>query len=225
MLKPWNDDGRAANGSAVRENFVNWFDCSQVVDEKREPLVVYHGTLKSFPAFGIGDVGFHFGSVEQAESRLGVLTQGLAVEGENIIPVYLSIKNPLRMPDAGSWDCEDTVANRLGDLLVDDDGLHAKYEKARETLPESANMRDLFEAMGYDGIVYANSDEAEGAGDSWIAFRATQVKSAVGNSGLYLQDNPSLADEGYEIVLLHAHQAKIAIEQMTGKSSQKVALC
>ena len=34
---------------------------------------------------------------------------------------------------------------------------------------------------GYDGVVYANT--REGRGDSYIAFRAEQIKSAIGNRG------------------------------------------
>lgn len=107
--------------------FRQWFGDSKVVDAEGKPLVVYHGTQRAgFDTFAPDS---HFGTREQAHSILevrgierGALTQGSDVvasrgwinlfeieEGyiphlglnDAVYPVYLSIKNPKRVKDAG----------------------------------------------------------------------------------------------------------------------------
>ncbi len=39
---------------------------------------------------------------------------------------------------------------------------------------QNSALRNLLEAKGYDGVVYQN--KAEGAGDSFIAFKNEQIK-------------------------------------------------
>lgn len=48
----------------------------------------------------------------------------------------------------------------------------------------------LIEGAGYDGIVYDN--KYEGGGDSYIAFRPEQIKSAIGNRGTFDPNNPDI---------------------------------
>lgn len=85
------------------ENFKKWFDGSEVVDENGEPLVVYHGTKADFEEFAknvdvkngtaLGD-GFYFTDYpKKASSYAG---KG---KGSNIMPVYLSAKNPFKKFD------------------------------------------------------------------------------------------------------------------------------
>ena len=101
------------------EAFLNWFGdwekdpakASKVVDENGEPLVVYHGTNADFDDFskeverkGYSRNGFFFTpNVIQAESYTfrgfsnpESIKNGSAYEqNANIIPVFLSLKNPL----------------------------------------------------------------------------------------------------------------------------------
>ena len=96
-------------------NFVKWFGDSKVVDEKGEPLVVYHGTdaKSDFDSFQKApyDVGMHFGSAEVAQSRLDWKARPRkkgAIENRElhrIIPVYLALKNPLILDsDPTMWN-------------------------------------------------------------------------------------------------------------------------
>lgn len=98
-------------------------------DGKLLPLV--HATDKSFDKFGVGDLGYHFGTAEQAVSRLAntgrlsltwqvdpqtgesKLARSRAAEGARSIPVFLNITRPLQMLDAGAWDNPNDV---FGDL-------------------------------------------------------------------------------------------------------------
>ena len=79
-------------------NFKRWFGDSKVVDENGEPLVVYHGTTENFSVFDkekikrkAAGVGFYFTT---DPSQRGY-SEG---EGANVMPVYLSIKNPTDDP-------------------------------------------------------------------------------------------------------------------------------
>lgn len=76
------------------EAFKRWFGDSKVVDAEGKPLVVYHGTSADFSVFDTAqsrDIGLHFGTQEQA-SRFG----------NTMMPVYLSLQNPLRVEDSFS---------------------------------------------------------------------------------------------------------------------------
>lgn len=120
------------------DNFKNWFGdwektpekASKVVDDNGQPLVVYHGTGSDFNTFDkemIGsnfnadNEGFFFTSVpSEASQYANYKNIGLKREqGNNVKPVYLSIKNPLVITEKvwnekykyyGGPDNEGTVA-------------------------------------------------------------------------------------------------------------------
>ena len=94
------------------------------------------------------------------------------------IPVYLDIKNPLRMRDIGKWDNAFAVYKELIVKHKDDLGStklpnpnSVPYEKRFEV------MRNHLESLGYDGIVYGNLYEGSELDDSYIAFNPEQIKS------------------------------------------------
>ena len=113
-----------------------------------------------------------------------------------VIPVYLSIKNPIRL--------NPLQANRLGLRLG------AKEEDVLSVIEKYA-------AQGYDGIITEsdeatfNEDVAEYFGEvptQYIAFRPEQIKSAVGNVGAFGQREVTL-EEAKRLGLTPA-QAKTA---------------
>jgi len=70
--------------------FNQWFGDSKVVDENKNPKVMYHTTSADFDTFdttkrAIGGEGSYFSDIP---------TRGYGEEGEQVIPVYLSLKNP-----------------------------------------------------------------------------------------------------------------------------------
>lgn len=73
--------------------FLRWFADSQVVDSQGKPLVMYHGTNKAFDSFakdlGGGSKGWFTSSPRLAS------TFGDSQNGGNVMPVYLSIQNPV----------------------------------------------------------------------------------------------------------------------------------
>ncbi len=196
-----SDDIRLEAAINRQQAFDSWFDGSAVVDAAGQPLTLYHGTQKDFSEFKIGDVGFHFGSLAAANKRLDdIRSNHLPSSFEQVMAVFLSIKKPLRLSDAGDWNNSDAVATIVGDALVDDEELSRAYEVALAALESEVGNFDqenglkrfasIFERMGYDGIVYDNV--AEGGGDSFIAFRPEQIKSAVTNRGTFDASNPDI---------------------------------
>jgi len=108
--------------------FKRWFGNSKVVDENGEPLVVYHGTPYVFNEFSKkekgkrtdhkpDDVGFHFSNdpkiadtyagtseiklFEEYSRMFGELPDRYSANVKpNLMPVYLSIQNPLKQYDS-----------------------------------------------------------------------------------------------------------------------------
>lgn len=69
-------------------NFRRWFGESKVVDDKGEPLVVYHGSDEKFDVFNTEEGAFFFGGENAASFA--------KTYGDNVTAAYLSIKNPFR---------------------------------------------------------------------------------------------------------------------------------
>jgi N12 class adenine-specific DNA methylase len=170
--------------------FKRWFGDSKVVDDSGNPLVVYHGTSRSFDTFNAalqGDTfnnvdvdvprdGFWFAS-EPARSDWYANTAAANDGGSaNLMPVYVSLKNPY------TYTAEQFMDEGIS-------GLPSQYELEKD---------------GYDGVIV---ERAEYAGeDSWdhvitgrdyAAFRPAQVKSAIGNNGSF---DPSNTDIRFSIL-------------------------
>lgn len=218
-------DGQAdnrLNQSAVDQTatpaFLKWFGDSKVVDDAGKPLVVYHGTTAEFSEFKTEtEMGAHFGTAPQANS--------MAISSGNVMPSFLSLKNPLRMRDRGDFSPGMTV-EQLADLGVkpkDGSGFPSFAQLDAMTVADATKqLQAIIEANGYDGIVYLNRREGlgttandpepsalefddftdaqfkqtfPGAADSYIAFRPEQIKSAIGNNGDFNPANPNILNQ------------------------------
>lgn len=78
------------------EAFKRWFKDSKVVDAEGKPLVVYHGTGGDFSSFATGLVNYF--SADASAASVYAEGFGKPRKGANVLPVYLSIKNPKWMP-------------------------------------------------------------------------------------------------------------------------------
>jgi hypothetical protein len=173
--------------------FDTWFGDSVVRDENDEPMVVYHGTSADFESFKVLS---HFGTQRAADDRIvGSRESRLPTDGENTIPVYLSISNPLQLGPERSmggdwWDTDndmfrqvvgelrrsgrEQLANDVEDLLLAGPG---DAELTRVGTPVAhERIVELLEEAGYDGLTYVNGYEDAGA-TSYVAFRPEQIKS------------------------------------------------
>jgi hypothetical protein len=156
------------------------------VENDGAPRIVYHGTCASFGVFRPksrnSSLGFHFGTVSQAGFFAGCAWGHRGWSGGNLIPVYLRIEKPLRMPDVfeRGWDGVEGVATWLwknGCLTLDQArsaGRASSAGRAYESLIRA------IEAAGYDGIVYENEHEGGTATrneDAYAVFHPEQIMS------------------------------------------------
>lgn len=184
---------------------------SKVVDENGEPLIVYHGTPSEFTVFNVSDIGIHAGTLDQAQSRSNEKGQ----DQFKIMELTMNIKNPLRLKDARSWRdpawyvLESDIQQHLPASIIKNiadfqkkigsmtdlktvEGQQRAFEMAMAINKEVANW---LKALGYDGIVYANTHDGTtmqskmNADDSWIAFDPNQIKSATDNVGTFDPSN------------------------------------
>lgn len=186
-----NDAGLLDNGIGLRDRRANKAEFTRY---SRVKGVMYHATSADFDVFDTSksDLGAHFGTQEQANQ----IAEGRLSYGNKppaIMPVYLNITNPLRLKDDGSFHSE-YIADQLvrKGILSKQDAKRIKDEGWRKNVENNAFIREKIEAAGYDGVVYKNTQET--AGDSYIAFRPNQVKSATGNSGAFNPDSPSILE-------------------------------
>jgi hypothetical protein len=179
--------------------FKNWFGESKVVDKNSKPIVVYHGTKDDIEQFmkgqpnkkdagWLGD-GFYFtDNPELASTYAQYLKSG--PEGANVLPVYLSIKNPY----------EATIRDKEYLMMADRRGDKAALKEFTDNLIK----------QGYDGVVldYKKQMGVTDPVKEYVAFKPEQIKS-VFNKGEFDPKNPNM--------LLGAGGAGVAATQEDNK--------
>jgi hypothetical protein len=190
--------------------FRRWFGASKVVDDRGDPLVVWHGSSAragDFEIFDVGrvvDVGFHFGTKDAAKDLSEVPPR----------PFYLRIVNPVELEDPGDWFTTMTFQWPVQDQLVKhgllnraqydqitdlvDIATHVKKSTHFRSTPwtearsrVSALVRRFLLEQGVDGVKYENLTEDQGS-TSWIAFDPRQIKHAVLNRGTWNPEDPNI---------------------------------
>jgi len=215
-----DEKGRFASGGSGGKKlqtstpeFKAWFGDSKIVDSSGNPLVMYHGTNADVSEFRPYS---HFGTSQAANDRYQALSDfsenvvGRDPGPFNVVPVYIKMENPLRLPDLASINDQtgepfteeelDEIKN--SDPDSDDEIPWARAWEGEEdlslTLLEqgvinidefeehrlSHKVLEYLKELGYDGIVYENSVEDPG-NDSYIVFDPSSVKSATGNDGKF----------------------------------------
>lgn len=148
---------------------------SAIKNEDGSPKEVFHFTDNmEFETFAKGDIGFHFGTEQQATERGNILKKT-----GRIIKAYLDIKNPVHISsDIMVWQPSQTALRLFTDnvitleqyLFVND----LQSEKGGDyNSPAAVELRRILSEKGYDGIAYENL--FEGDGQSYIAFYPEQV--------------------------------------------------
>jgi len=148
--------------------FRNWFGDSKVVDENGEPLVVYHGTDRSFTEFSAeaerlpwnaDGVGHYFTSNPDRAAGYGL----------TVMPVYLRARNPK---------------------------VSEGFEHTNVTAEQVAEMKAQgYDSMYFDGRFTNNQGREVQGPDEWIVFDPEQVKSAIGNRGTFDPADPNILNQ------------------------------
>jgi hypothetical protein len=178
--------------------FKQWFSGSKVTDDSGRPVVAYHfshtaidptdGSVTRSPDLerlkGIEPVEFdafaresHFGTSQAAKDRAKrFVSEGQIRGGGRTYPVYLSIKNPLRVSDSAASD-EAALLNELirGQKL-------GRFLEIDIDVARNEGAYTAAERAGYDGLVYKNQVEDPGS-DSYVIFNPNQVKSIFNRRG------------------------------------------
>ncbi len=200
------------------EAFKRWFGDSKVrepmVSSKQKfadmpPLVVYHATNEDITAFEAGRETVNsttFGDV--TVSRAGIffaedpkfaeayLRRGA---GQNVMPVYLSIKNPLYLDEGISGeDLTKILKHADPQKLNANDFRYVKPEQWWTAFDDEfgAEFVRAAKAAGFDGayMIERNPDDREDGNDYgvWVAFSPEQIKSAIGNRGTFDPDDADI---------------------------------
>jgi hypothetical protein len=145
MILRLGPEGKAVEvpsaGDVSKPAFKRWFGESKVVDASGKPLIAYHGTIQDVGEFkeGVsrnisfteGAKGFYFSAdpdVASGYATYPMLTKDK--QGGNVLPVFLSIKNPLRL-ESGSIE---------------------------QTIITPKDL-EKYKSQGYDGIVVGDFEE------------------------------------------------------------------
>ena len=157
--------------------FRAWFGDSKVVDENGAPLVVYHGTTADISAFDPARIGATTDDGDFGAGFYFTTDQGVASSyageqpGSNVVPVLLSLQNPL-------------VVESMTEIDV------PGFWEAREA-GDNQRAAQAIQAAGYDGVI-----ETGGAYPQYVAFHPEQIKSATGNRGTYDPNDPNILKQG-----------------------------
>lgn len=182
-----NDDIRYSRRQTGAASFKKWFGDSRVVDDDGAPLVVYHGTAESFTDFATekmgrnypttgGHKGFFFtsspgtASVYAEKPAYAYLNPDHPESADfgdgtaNIVPVYLSLQNPIEIKTSQSPD------------------KYFDYNRDR--------LYDRADKAGADGFIVRGTGKFKR--DLYVAFEPNQIKSAIGNNGEFDTTNPDI---------------------------------
>jgi hypothetical protein len=176
----------AASSAALKK----WFGASKLTNEKGEPKVLYHATPHDFDQFKVGGAnpGMSGHAVwlspskdrQPAAHNVNVRGGGFR-EGTRVMPLYARVERPLVI---------DTPAMLAWAKEVFAEG----SENFPQVMPKQWVDR-ITKGGEYDGVVFKG--EALGWGkdsDEVVVFDPKQLKSALGNSGTFDPNSPSLTD-------------------------------
>lgn len=144
-----------------------------IVDEDGHPIAAYHFTPEmDFETFERGDIGFHFGTEEQARKR----GKDLKAASGRMFRAHLNIKNPYRVRlDLNSWWPSHIGLYLWAEGVITDEQWSEiqKLDGRGYNTPGAQRLREMLDEKGIDGFVYPNG--IEGDGDSYIALRDDQI--------------------------------------------------
>ena len=179
-------------------NFERWFRNSKVIDAKGNPKVMYHGTggdIKRFDhniakdkegrkrKLGLGAGKFYLtGMPETAGSFASNATRRKLGQSPNVIPSYVSIKNPIT---------EENYRTRYEQLFKTQINNDQQTTKQRDQ--RIKKLDSILQKEGIDGIwepYYSREGKLEDVGQIGV-FEPTQIKS-IYNRGTFDPEDPDI---------------------------------
>lgn len=142
----------------LNDNFYKWFGNSKVVDDRGNPLVVYHGSNSKFDTFKRSkSIGNH-GEIDQIKGIYftddieGASWYSLTDDDRFLKSVYISIKNPYTVTD---------------------------YKELKENLKFNylSDVDNILINKGYDGLIIEKGFYSNGLHKLFLVFSPNQIKS------------------------------------------------
>jgi len=209
--------GRASLRAPTTPQFKKFFEGSQVVNKDGTPKPMYHATN----APEEGELFSVFRESDDGKLGAGIYFTSMPEYSENyaptgaIMPVYLSIKNPLfiELGDDALTPYKNTIylspsantsINKQLDKKIKEltGGKKSSYDLIGE------QTKELLQKAGYDGVIARDS---KGNFIETIAFKPNQIKSAIGNTGAFSRESNDIR---YSLAPL----TKLTSEPTTGKA-------
>jgi len=200
--------GQTLNQSPLQTEtpaFKKWFGKSKAVDAAGKPLVVYHGSpdarfVNEDGIFAtLKDRMLKFGNTPESkrnadDTRAFFFTTSKAVASSyaddsrafdyqnadaGVIETYVAVKNPLE------FDAEGAHWREAQKQISKDDFIKKAKDQGHDGVV-IRNVRDSYDSMtkGRDPV-----------SDVWVAFKPTQIKSAIGNNGNFDGTNPNILNQ------------------------------
>lgn len=189
-----NSDTKLVASSKLTENDKRYFEALKNDYEEAERMVqeaanssgyklmLNHFTDEKFTVFEYGELGFHVGTIAQAE----YIGNGRA---GRVLKLYAKAEAPLYWPvDIGYWSARNFAATMEPDDAFD---VFENADEIRSNISEiakdadskkaDAKLIDFLKSLGFDSIRYENTQDRnadEPIEDSYILFDSWQLKSA-----------------------------------------------
>lgn len=191
--------------------FISWFgdwinepkNSSKVIDDNGEPLVVFHGAVKSFNIFDRNKLGsftyknttvpltggFFFSSeYENAMSYVKRDGQSLKQKVNRFISghikeCFLNIRDIYTVKGSSKWDCVYSNSDTNECFSTDD------------------ISRSVYTLMDNDGVLFKNVIDTgnkeiwESKADIYVVFQSNQIKLADGSNNTFYSNNPDIRFE------------------------------
>ena len=195
----------------LNQNFKNWFHDSKVIDAEGNPLRVYHGTAGNFDIFSKGNgsgsregpMGFWFSDSPQVASDFAEFSSR-NYDPSIVLPVYLKITNPYIVnsyQEIKDLIDEFTVFSKPGYTEPDYRG-SVMYKRQIRMISDKVDyvaFHNWMTTHGYDGIILpdtlTDSPDGKTTTTQYIVFRPDQIKSAVGNKGIFSNSSNSITEK------------------------------
>lgn len=178
-------------------------NASKVVDDNGEPLVVYHGTYakEKFNIFDFSkaDLGFHFGTYEQAKNRS--FTKFAIKEHKQFIePFFVNIRQLFLIEDAMEFEYPQSYIGDLVEKRILTKGEVSENSlRGLETKKSNQVVRNIL-VEKYKKVGFKYHNKLEGEGYSYIVCEPNQIKLADTtfnnrNQDIRLEDGGEIKDE------------------------------
>jgi hypothetical protein len=173
-------------GVGSTPEFKRWFAGSKIVDSSGNPLVVYHGTdqpIETFdPSRSRTGAAFGPGIYLTEDPRNTAWKRG---EGHNVMPLYVSAKNPLNIREP----LTESAARAFHKIGI-------AHAKAGEPAPlismerRFGSISGATKAAGFDALLHYGP----GGAKHILVFNSTQLKSKF-NRGTFDPDDPNVSKD------------------------------